>query len=60
MKVFEAKGTFNLKGEKKAFSKRVKAENENAAREKILCLIGGKQKIPRRFIEINTVGEEKQ
>jgi ribosomal protein L20A (L18A) len=59
MKIFEATGTFDHKGEKQVFSKRVKADNEKDAREQVLCLIGSKQKIPRRFIEITKIGEEK-
>ncbi|MBT4191769.1 MAG: 50S ribosomal protein L18a [Candidatus Diapherotrites archaeon] len=59
MKIFEATGTYNHKGEQQTFSKRVKADDEKGAREQVLCLIGSKQRIPRRFIEITKIGEEK-
>ena len=58
MKVFEAKGTYNKNGTTK-FSKTVKAENEKMAREYIYSLVGGKQKISRRNINIEEVVEAK-
>jgi large subunit ribosomal protein LX len=59
MKIFEAKGNFNHGGESHSFSKRIKAEDKKTATEKVYCLIGGKQRIARRFIEITGVVEEK-
>jgi ribosomal protein L20A (L18A) len=54
MKKFIVKGKYNKNGEQK-FEKMVNAENEENAKEKILSLIGGKQKIIRRNITINEV-----
>ena len=54
MKVFEAVGTYNKNGTTK-FTKTVKAENEKMAREYIYSLIGGKQQIGRRNINIETL-----
>ena len=52
MKKFELSGTYKQKGEQKKFTKIVNSENSEKAKEKILSLMGGKQKIPRRNISI--------
>jgi ribosomal protein L20A (L18A) len=58
MKTFEAKGTYNKNGIT-TFSKTIKADNEKMAREYIYSLVGGKQRISRRDINIETVVEAK-
>ena len=60
MKVYEVKGTFKHKGENQAFTKTVKAKDEKEVNELLYCLMGSKQKIPRRNIEIISVAEAKQ
>ncbi len=57
MKKFEVNGTYKQKSEEKKFLKRVNAENKENATEKVLSLIGGKQRIIRRNITINEVKE---
>ncbi len=59
MKIFEINGEFERKGEKQKFKKELKAESEKLAIENTYCLIGGKQKIPRRKITIIEVKEVK-
>ena len=59
MKSYEIKGTFERNFKKGIFTKSVDAENENLAREKILSLIGSKQKIKRSKILIEEVKEAK-
>ncbi len=56
---FEIKGTYKQKKEDNKFTKIVNAEKEENAREKILSLMGGKQKIPRRNINIKEIKEVK-
>ena len=54
MKSFEAQGTYSKNGTTK-FIKKVKADNEKMAREYIYSLIGGKQHITRRNINIENI-----
>ena len=54
MKLFEAQGTYNKNGTTK-FTKTVKADNEKMAKEYIYSLIGGKQHISRRNINIESI-----
>lgn len=61
MKVFEIKGEFHIRGQKRKFTKRVKADSYKFAVEKTLCLMGGKHKVKRRQIiisEVKEMGEE--
>jgi len=58
MKTFEAKGTYT-KGRKVKFTKKIKADNEKLAREYTYSLIGGKQKITRKNIDIEDIKEAK-
>jgi len=58
MKTFEAKGTYN-KSKTVKFTKKIKATNEKLAREYTYSLIGGKQKIARRNINIEEIKEAK-
>ena len=55
MKNFEAKGTYAKNGVVQKFAKEVHAENEKLAREKVLSLVGGKQRIRRKDITISEV-----
>ncbi len=57
MQKFEIKGTYKQKEEEKKFTKIVNSENKDTAKEKILSLIGGKQRIIRRNIKINEIKE---
>jgi ribosomal protein L20A (L18A) len=59
MKTYKINGTYKHRGEREKFSKTIKSEDEKTAREFTLCLLGGKQKIPRRNIEIETIDEVK-
>jgi ribosomal protein L20A (L18A) len=59
MKKFEVKGTYKQQNEEKKFTKIVNSEDNEKAKEKTLSLIGGKQKIPRRNIKIETIDEVK-
>ncbi len=59
MKSYEVKGTFERNYKTGVFTKSVDAENENRAREKILSLIGSKQKIKRSKIIIEGIKEAK-
>ena len=54
MKVFEANGTYGKEGTAR-FTKTVKAENKKMAREYIYSLIGGKQHVSRRNINIEKI-----
>ncbi len=55
MKTFEAKGTYKKKGNIYSFTKSVKAENEKMGKEKILAEMGGKQKLKRTDIVLESV-----
>lgn len=56
---YEVKGTFKHKGKQQKYTKEVYSESEKLAKEKILSLIGGKQKIKRKDIMINEIYESK-
>jgi ribosomal protein L20A (L18A) len=60
MKLYETQGTFKHRGEAQKFTKIVKAKDEKEANELVYCLLGGKQKIPRRNIEVTSVVEAKK
>lgn len=53
LKWFEVIGEKIIKGKPVKFTKTVPALNENAAREKVLSLMGSKHKVKRRFISIH-------
>lgn len=57
MKFYEITGEFEKKGEKRKFSKKVKAESHGFASEKVMCLMGSKHKVKRRDIIIKEVKE---
>ena len=54
MKTFEFNGTFK-KGSnlEQPFKKKIEAESESEAKEKLYSLLGAYYKCPRRFIKIN-------
>jgi ribosomal protein L20A (L18A) len=58
MKVFEITGTYVQNGNNK-FTKKVRADNEKMAKEYAFSLFGGKQKIPRKNIKIESIKEAK-
>jgi ribosomal protein L20A (L18A) len=60
MKIYEIKGTIKDRRGTTKFTKQVRAEDENKVREKTLSLIGSKQKIPRRNIELIEIKEAKE
>jgi len=57
MKFFEIQGEYTEKGNKKKFTKKVKADSHKFAAEKVMCIMGSKHKIKRRHI---TIGEVKE
>ncbi len=57
MKAYRVKGEFLMKNVWQPFSKEVVGENEEAAREKILSIIGSRHKVKRRFIKIAEIKE---
>lgn len=52
MKTFEFKGTLRKKGSTQKFTKKVEADSEEKAKEKLYSLFGGLYKCPKRFIKI--------
>ncbi|MDO8627836.1 MAG: 50S ribosomal protein L18Ae [Candidatus Diapherotrites archaeon] len=60
MALFELKGEFREKKIAKVFTKRIDAENQNYAKEKLFSLFGSQNRIARRNIKINSVAEAKQ
>ncbi len=57
MKAYRVKGEFLMKNVWQPFSKEVVGENEEAAKEKILSIIGSRHKVKRRFIKIAEIKE---
>lgn len=55
MKTFEVKGTYKKKGNLYNFTKSVKAENEKMGKEKIFAEMGGKQKLKRTDITLESI-----
>lgn len=60
MKYFEIQGIFTQKGKEKKFSKRIKALNENRAREQALSIMGSKHRLKRVHIKIEKISETKK
>jgi ribosomal protein L20A (L18A) len=60
MKIYEVKGTFKDRVGTTRFTKMVKAEDEKTCKEKTYSLIGSKQRIPRRNIELEEVKDTKE
>ena len=60
MKDFEIQGIFTQKGKEKKFSKRIKALNENRAREQTLSIMGSKHRLKRVHIKIEKISETKK
>lgn len=59
-KIFTVEGEIQEKGEKKQFSKNIKAKSPAFATEKAMCLFGSKNKIKRNKITIKDTKEAKQ
>jgi len=57
MIVFMAKGVIVDKGEEKPFSKKVEAQNEKFAREKVLSVFGSKHGLKRRMVIIQSIAK---
>ncbi|MBX8635873.1 MAG: hypothetical protein KIY09_05485 [Thermoplasmata archaeon] len=56
MKAFTIKGTFKISERRwQAFSIEVASADEEAAREKLLTILGSRHKVPRRLVRIDTV-----
>jgi ribosomal protein L20A (L18A) len=60
MKNFEVKGQINHNQKETKFTKIVQGKDEADAREKLFCLVGGKEKRQRREIIINEITEVKK
>lgn len=51
-------GTYEPAGELRSFTKEVKTENEDLARERVYTNLGSKHRLKRTQIEINEVEKE--
>ena len=54
---FKATGIITQGNKINKFTKTIHGKNEAEARELIYCLVGGKEKLPRRYITINDIKE---
>jgi ribosomal protein L20A (L18A) len=54
---FKATGVITQGDKISKFTKNVHGKDEAEARELIYCLVGGKEKLPRRYITINDIKE---
>ncbi len=60
MKAYKVTGTFKMgSNEKQKFEKEVMSESENAAKEKVLSLLGSKHRVKRMLVKIDNVKELK-
>jgi len=57
MKAYRVKGEFLMKNVWQPFSKEVVGKSKKEAREKILSIMGGRHKVKRRFIKIESIEE---
>ena len=57
MKAYAIKGLFLMKNIWQSFNKEVVGENKEAAKERILSTMGGRHKIKRKMIKIETITE---
>ncbi|MFP3909686.1 MAG: 50S ribosomal protein L18Ae [Archaeoglobaceae archaeon] len=55
--IFEARGKFRKARKWQTFTKKVEAQNERMAIEKVYSLIGSNHKIKRNLIEIENIGQ---
>jgi len=56
---FVVKGAVPIGGVKKGFEREVEADNEEAARDKVLALFGSEHGAKRRQIDIESVSKAK-
>ncbi len=56
-KAYRVEGTFYMKNTWQPFKKEVASDGEDAAREKVLSLIGSNHKVKRKNINIENVVE---
>ena len=59
MKAYRLQGRFRMGRGWQAFSKELAAEDEGAAREKLLSVFGSQHGVPCKYIEIEKVAEVK-
>ena len=57
MKAFRISGRFRMGRAWQRFSKEVAANDEAAAREKVLSLLGSQHGVPRKYVALDTVAE---
>ena len=57
MKAFRISGRFRMGRDWQAYSKEVAAEDEAAARERLLSILGSQHGVARKYIEIRDVAE---
>jgi len=57
VKAFRISGRFRMGRDWQPFSKELAAEDEPAAREKLLSLLGSQHGVPRKYIAITTAVE---
>jgi len=57
MKAFRISGRFRMGRAWQPFTKEVAAEDEAAAREKLLSILGSQHKVARKYIEIAKAAE---
>ena len=55
---FEAKGTLTVKKQERKFTRKVEAEDESKARDKVYALLGSEHKAKRRHIQIEEFRKE--
>jgi len=60
MKTYNLSGELRLGSRWNKFSKEVEANDENHAKELIFAMFGSKHKLPRRFINLLEVSENKE
>jgi large subunit ribosomal protein LX len=57
MKAFRISGRFRMGHDWQAYSKEVAADDEAAARERLLSILGSQHGVARKYIEIRDVAE---
>lgn len=57
MKAFRISGRFRMGRDWQAYSKEVAADDEAAARERLLSILGSQHGVARKYIEIRDVAE---
>lgn len=57
MKQYVVSAEFKMGKQPSKLTKEITAENEERARDKLLCILGSKHRTPRRFINILNVAQ---